>query len=234
MKTSFLNLLLLLMLVSCSTPSKEKKSIKHVGHSENYRSLQSEMIFKRVKKDPKNDELIKAYFNFYAYSLRNICGGLQYESTYPGNDLLHLPGIRYGEIKAAQPTDENAIAADFFDLTNLEDGQRYEFFSITTEISQWEYSGKVKPSGPEKNLVLLKTGSPNAIKYVVCSDKLGANLLCAQDKVIAQMADVNNNKGLCELMRSRKPSISEDKLLYAIIDLLVQLEIIHEPIMARM
>lgn len=228
-KISLLKLFFLLVLVSCSTTSKEKKDIKHFGHSENYRIIQSEMIFKRMKEDPRSNELIKAYFDFYAYSLRKNCSDLKFENAYPGIDLIQLPGIRYSEAREAHPTNENAIAADFFDLTDKEEFQRYEYFATNIEIRQWEFARKTENSIPEKNLVLLRTRKNNAIKYMVCTEKLGENLVCSEDRVIEQMADINNTVGLCELVKNRRPSIREDKLLFAIIDLLVQLEIIHEP-----
>lgn len=219
---------MILLLVSCSLSqtNKDPKSVKYVEHSTGHRDLKNEQRIKYIRKNIDKKELIKAYFDFYSYSLKNKCEGMQYQNYYAGNPKLDLPAIQFGEIRPTNSSDPNAIHVQSFDLTNAEDGQRYEYFSIRSEIDKWQMpSENIKPKErPTTHFILLRTKPSLGTSYVVCSDKINSNLVCTRDDLISSMVNIEDYKKLCGLMKTRNHGLKEKELVSGILGLMAKLE----------
>ena len=223
-----LRLFILLLLVSCSSQNKkEKKVFRYVDTTARYRDEQFVKDVEKHIKPKEKKEIIDAYFDFYSFSLRDKCSNLKFKAHHPKNERLGLPELYLSDIRPTDKDDDEAVYGLTFDLTSNIDGRRYEYFRTESDIEEIESSMGLSKTQEKDYLkiVLLRTGQTDAAKYVICADQIGMPITCMEDKLITQLANINDYGEFCQVMSTRKTSINENALASEVLGLMRRLTV---------
>lgn len=173
-------LLLLLIIFSCSS---KPKVVKEEISSQN------------------QDELIQSYINFYSYSLKDDCPGIDFDKSL-----------------------SKELDSRTFDLS--QGGVEGQYVYMGKEIK--ELAGREVYEEPKPlKMILLKERRSTQSYYRLCADKSNEPINCTDDVLMNKIIKTKSLAEVCGILSSRTLPISKDEAAQDIVTVMRKLHIEH-------
>jgi len=217
----------LLFLTSCTGQSPVRKG-PPLLFNDNYDDpeiqRQAEVLSNKLTTAEK-EQLLQNYIYFYRYATSAKCRSSVEARPLTGITRLNIPTI---DIKTEK---KDSYLASPIDVSSDVEGQKIG--SLREEVDQFEKRMTPNERVRQKSLdaadgLLVRTGEPGKVRYLLCNRQKDKSVLSTEDKLIKKMVDIENYEAFCSWLADKKRgfSVSEEQAVTELLQSLMRVRLI--------